>query len=297
MTTHLSKQSSEFSFTVRRAEDKDLGALAVMAREGFPTLVSGGPDDLTRAMEALRGRWSQQERSLQFLFVAENESGLIGYIHYKPYSPEDERRLGILSRAIVLNNIYVDKRFRSQGIAKELYSQSLEVVNRLHCGMVVAYTSEETIGFYESIGWNVAETDASVAWMEPETSSEAVVSGLPVDKLSRVKIARGEEGFPHVAFHIADPSGVLLYWMFEDELSSSRETPERGTVRALNQLADVVAVNPNVIATIPLSAIFSVRLMHDAMESGKGAGLLQAFINYLTKIMDAGQRSAFGQRL
>jgi ribosomal protein S18 acetylase RimI-like enzyme len=134
------------TLTIRQAVLSDLTALVALL-DAYRQFY-GKSSDPAAARSFLSDRFNHGE---SVLFIAEKNANAIGFVQLYPCFSSVS-----LARTFILNDLFVDARYRRQGVAKRLidaateHATSLSAI-RLTLSMAVANTEAQAL--YQATGW------------------------------------------------------------------------------------------------------------------------------------------------
>lgn len=134
------------TLSVRQGVLSDLDALALLF-DNYRQFY-GKASDYGAARSFLMDRFNHGE---SVVFIAENNATAIGFVQLYPSFSSVS-----LARTFVLNDIFVDSKYRRQGVARRLietaakYAKALEAIRLT---LSTAITNTEAQALYQSAGW------------------------------------------------------------------------------------------------------------------------------------------------
>jgi GNAT superfamily N-acetyltransferase len=143
---------------IRRAEDRDLAAIARLRHESSVEQDGGGADP---SFEERFSAWYARESSRRIMWLAEVDGGPVGAMNLSVFErmPRPGRAP---SRWGYLGNAFVLAAYRNQGIGRQLLDAVLGYASENRFARVVLSPSERSIPFYERAGFGAA--DALMLW-------------------------------------------------------------------------------------------------------------------------------------
>jgi GNAT superfamily N-acetyltransferase len=143
---------------IRRADDRDLAAIARLRRESSVEQDGGGADP---SFEERFSAWYERESSRRIMWLAEVDGRPVGAMNLSVFErmPRPGRAP---SRWGYLGNAFVLAAYRNQGIGRQLLDAVLGYASENGFARVVLSPSGRSIPFYERAGFGAA--DALMLW-------------------------------------------------------------------------------------------------------------------------------------
>ena len=143
--------------TIRRATIQDLKELTSLF-DAYRVFY-GKESNLDNAEEFLKDRIEAEE---SIIYIAETQSTISGFVQLYPSFSSTR-----LSRLWILNDLFVDNRFRGQGISKLLIEASKELCRQTEgCGVQLETEKSNTIGnnLYPKVDFELDEDHNFYFW-------------------------------------------------------------------------------------------------------------------------------------
>jgi len=145
----------DLEFKIRRATADDLSQMTVLL-DGYRVFYQQLSDRASAQM-FLRERFRNED---SIIFVAESESGLLGFTQLYPIFSTVS-----LESMMLLNDLYVDPGFRSLGIGSSLLEHAQDHIRMTRQkGLLLQTAADNPAQFlYEKLGWK-KESDLFYFW-------------------------------------------------------------------------------------------------------------------------------------